>query len=105
MTEQATTPDLTAHVAHLIRHDSEFPQSGVCLGRSDYLIERIRETWHRIVVRKDDGQTAEVSYMLNGDRTTGRYRTADSTSPDLSIDDLPHALAQVLDPRPRPTSL
>ena len=104
MSEQATTPDLTAHVAHLIRHDSEFPQSGVCLGKSDYLIERIRETWHRIVVRKDDGRTAEVSYMLNSDRTTGRYRTADSTSPDLAIDDLPHALAQVLDP-PRPTSL
>lgn len=98
MTEQATTPDLTAHVAHLIRHDSEFPQSGVCLGRSDYLIERIRETWHRIVLRKDDGRTTEVSYMLNSDRTTGRYRTTDSTSPDIAIDDLPHALAQVLDP-------
>lgn len=100
MSEQATTPDLTAHVAHLIRHDSEFPQSGVCLGKSDYLIERIRETWHRIVVRKDDGRTAEVSYMLNSDRTTGRYRTTDSTSPELAIDDLPHALAQVLDPPP-----
>ena len=105
MSELATTPDLTAHVAHLSRHDSEFPQSGVCLGKSAYLIERIREAWHRIVVRKDDGRTTEVLYMLNSDRTTGRYRTADSTSPDIAIDDLPHALAQVLDPRPRPTSL
>lgn len=72
-----------------MRHDGEFAQAGVCLGRSDFLIDRARETWNRIVVRTDDGRTAEVSYWINDDRTAGRYRTVDGTSPDMAIKDLP----------------
>jgi hypothetical protein len=91
-----TTPDLASHVAHLIRHDDEFPQSGVCLGPSDFLIERIRETWHRVLLRLDDGRFAEVSYKTDSERLTGRWRTATDASPDMDINALPAAIADAL---------
>lgn len=92
--EQAV--DLTSHVAYLIRHDDQFPQSGVNLGQCTFLIERIRETWHRVCLRMDDGRRAEVSYKLDSERDMGRWRTADSTSPDIAINDLPAAIADQL---------
>lgn len=98
------TPDLASHIAHLVRHDGEFRQAGVSLGPSDFLIDRAKEDWHRLHLRKDDGSEAMLWYKLNGDRTMASMRTGSTTYPDVAIEDFPAAAADLLSAALHPAS-
>lgn len=92
----ASTPDLAAHIAHLVRTDGEFRQAGICLGPSDFLIDRAREDWHRLHFRKDDGSEKMLWYKHDGDRQLVSVRDNATNYPDIAIEDFPRFAAELL---------